>query len=98
MKKRLLLIIIAFSVSFISMVALSLFSMERFTTFTGYSDLVDHTHEVISQLYKMELHIRDVDRGERGYMITRDTMYLRFLNNAVDSIYSSISELGKITA
>jgi len=98
MRKRLLLIIIAFSVSFISMVALSLFSMERFTTFTSYSDLVDNTNLVISQLYKMELHIRDVDRGERGYMITRDTMYLRFLNNAVDSIQTSISELGKITA
>jgi signal transduction histidine kinase len=98
MRKRLLFIIIAFSVSFISMVALSLFSMERFTTFTNYSDLVDNTNVVISQLYKMELHIRDVDRAERGYMITRDTMYLRFLNNAVDSIYTSISELGKVTA
>ena len=98
MKKRLLLIIITFSVSFISMVALSLFSMERFTTFTKYSDLVDHTNVVITRLYKMELHIRDIDRSERGYMITNDTMYLRFLNNAVDSIYSSISALGIITA
>jgi len=97
MRKRLLLIIIAFSISFISMVALSLFSMERFTTFTRYSNLVEHTNVVISQLYKMELHIRDVDRSERGYMVTRDTMYLRFLNNAVDSIYSSIAELGKVT-
>src|ERR1700744_742855 len=97
MKRRLLLIVIAFSVSFISMVALSLFSMERFTTFTNYSDLVDHTNLVITKLYKMELHIRDIDRSERGYMITRDTMYLRFLNNAVDSIYSSIEALGAIT-
>ncbi len=98
MKKRLLLIIIAFSVSFISMVALSLFSMERFTTFTNYSDLVDHTNLVITKLYKMELHIRDIDRSERGYMITRDTMYLRFLNNAVDSIHSSIEAIAVNTA
>ncbi len=46
----------------------------------------------------MELHIRDIDRAERGYMITHDTMYLRFLNNAVDSIHSSINALGSITA
>jgi signal transduction histidine kinase len=97
MKKRLILIITAFSVSFVSMIALSLFSMERFTTLTNYSDLVDHTNVVISRLYSAEVSLRDIDRGERGYMITRDTMYLRFFNNAIDSIYLSIASIGHLT-
>lgn len=46
----------------------------------------------------MELHIRDIDRGERGYMITRDTMYLRFVNNAIDSIHATIRQIGELTA
>ncbi len=98
MKKRLLIIVIAFCVSFVSMIALSLFSMERFTTLTNYSDLVDHTNLVITKLYSTELYLKDIDRNERGYMVTRDTMYMRFFNNSIDSVYSSIADIGKITA
>ena len=96
MKKRLIIIVIAFCISFVSMVALSLFSMERFTTFTAYSDQVDHTNLVIKKILKTELHLRDIDRGERGYMITRDTMYLRFLNTAIDSIHILVRDIGDI--
>ncbi len=98
MKKRQLIIVIAFCVSFISMVALSLFSMQRFTTFTEYSDRVDHTNSVIKKILRTEMSLRDIDRAERGYMLTRDTMYLRFLNNAVDSIHSLLGQLKAITS
>jgi len=80
------------------MVALSLFSMGRFTTFTEYSAQVDHTNTVIKRILKTEIYLRDVDRAERGYMITRDTMYLRFFNSAIDSIQSLILNIGAITA
>ncbi len=93
MKKRLLIIITAFCVSFFSMIALSLFSMQRFTTFTTYAELVHHTNFVISKVYGTELSLRDIDRSERGYMLTHDTMYLRFFNNAVDSINSSVNTI-----
>jgi CHASE3 domain sensor protein len=93
MKKRLLFFIIAFCVSFASMVALSLYSMERFTTFTTYSDLVDQTHAVINELYKTEGCMKDLDRTERGYILTRDTIYTRYLNNAIDSVQPYIKHL-----
>ena len=97
MKKRLLIIIVAFGVSFVSMIALSLFSMERFTTFSTYSNLVDHTNFVIAKLYRTELSLKDIDRAERGYMLTKDTMYLRFFNNAVDSVYKLVGDIGQAT-
>ena len=97
MKKRLLIIILAFSISFVSMVALSLFSMERFTTFKMYSDAVDHTNSVIINMRAAEVSLRDIGLTERGYMITHDTMYLRNLNNAVDSLNKIVSLLGKTT-
>jgi len=98
MKRRLALISVAFSISFISMVALSLFSMQRFNTYMDYSNQMDHTGFVITQVLKTELSLRDIDRSERGYMITKDTMYLRFLNNAVDSISKTIGKLAVMTA
>jgi signal transduction histidine kinase len=97
MKKRLLLIVIAFSISFVVIVVLSLFSMRRFTTYTAYSDQVNHTNTVIKVILRTELYLRDIDRTERGYMVTHDTMYIRFLNNSIDSIYSVIANIGSIT-
>ncbi len=98
MKKRLLIIVIAFCASFVSMIALSLFSMARFSTFTSYSDAVDHTHSVIINIRSAEVSLRDVGLTERGYMITHDTMYLRFMNNSIDSINRCVDTLEKITA
>jgi signal transduction histidine kinase len=97
MRKRLLVFIIAFCISFVSMVGLSLFSMERFTRFTAYSDQVDHTNSVIKSIMRTEMNLKDIDRAERGYMITRDTMYLRFLNNSTDSLYTMIGYLSTLT-
>ncbi len=98
MKRRLLVIIIAFCVSFVSMIALSLFSMARFSTFTQFSDAVDHTNLVIIDIRSAEVALRDVGLTERGYMITHDTLYLRGLNNSIDSINKYVDTLEKITA
>src|SRR6202012_3167177 len=97
MRKRLTLIAVAFSVSFIMMGVLSLFSIERLNTYINYSDLMDHSGFVIEKIYDAEKSLRDIDRGERGYMITRDTMYLRFLNNAIDSMRGSIEDMRELT-
>ncbi len=93
MNKRPLLILIAFCISFIVMVGLSLFSIGRLTTFTEYSNELLHSNKVIRTLYKTEVYLKDVDRWERGYMLTHDTVYLRLVNNAIDSIYPSIDNL-----
>ncbi len=97
MKKRLLVIVVAFCISFVSMIALSLFSMARFSTFTQFSDAVDHTNLVIVNIRSAEVFLRDVGLTERGYMITHDTLYLRGLNNSIDSINKYVDTLEKIT-
>ena len=97
MKKRLLIIIIAFCVSFASMIALSLFSLARFNTYVAYSNQMDHTGFLIINIRTAEIGLRDIDRTERGYMITHDTMFLRFMNNAIDSINKTINILDKMT-
>jgi signal transduction histidine kinase len=93
MKKRLLFIVIAFSVSFVLMVSLSLFSIERFITYISYSDKVAHTNKVIAALYKTEVALKDLDRAERGYILTHDTAYLRFVNISVDSMRPALQQV-----
>ncbi len=97
MKRRLLFIIIAFSISFLIMGALSLVSIERLNTYIAYSDLMDHSGFVLDKIFSVEKGIRDIDRTERGYMITHDTMYIRLLHNSIDSIHRNIERLRKLT-
>lgn len=87
MKKRLRFIIIAFSVSFVVMASLSLFSLQQFDSFIRYSDEVDHSHRVIMQLYRLESEVKDIDKAERGFMLTRDTLYSGGLKRHMDSLY-----------
>jgi len=96
MKKKLLLIFFAFSVSFVTMVALSLFSLARFSTFMDYADEVTHTNSVIRKLYKTEVYLKDLDRWERGYIITGDTGYRRVMDNVIDSLEPSLTGLERL--
>lgn len=78
--------------------ALSLFSIERLNKYIYYSRMADKASFVIEEIFTGEKALRDIDRSERGYMITKDTMYIRFLNNAIDSINTSISDLRNLTS
>ncbi len=97
MKKRLRTILIAFSISFLLMAGLAFFSMERFATLIKYSNDVDHTHLVISKLYNTEGYVKDLDRGERGYMLTKDTVYSNRTLRAIDSLNNCLNVLRTLT-
>ena len=97
MKKRLIIIAGAFSISFLIMGALSLFSIQRLNKYVYYSRMADKSGYVLEKIYGAEKSLRDIDRTERGYMITKDTMYVRFLSNSCDSLKTSIADLKSIT-
>lgn len=97
MKKRLRLIIILFSISFIVMAGLSFFSIDKFTDLNNYSYLVDHSNKVIQELYKVESLAKDLDRAERGYMLTHDTMYQRLLYTSIRRVNPLIDSLRQLT-
>ncbi len=97
MKKRLIIIAGAFSISFLIMGALSLFSIERLNKYTYFSRLTDKSGFVLEKIFGAEKSLRDIDRTERGYMITKDTMYVRFLYNSFDSLKNNIRDLKELT-
>jgi signal transduction histidine kinase len=96
MKKRLRLIIIGFSVSFAMMAALSLFALRQFSSLVEYSDQVDHTNRVISQLFIIENLLQEIDVKERGYMISRDSVFIRELNTINTIILPETKKLQKL--
>ncbi|WP_345077979.1 sensor histidine kinase [Nemorincola caseinilytica] len=75
------------------MIALSLFSIGRFTTLTNHSNAVSHSNKVIRTLYRAEVYFKDVDRWERGYILANDTGYIRAINGASDSLVQMLDSL-----
>jgi signal transduction histidine kinase len=97
MRRGILIIFIAFCVSFLAVVGLSLFSIERYTTYTSYSDEVARSNKIIRALYKTEVLFKDMDRWERGYILTNDTTYLNGMYKAIDSLGPAVKELQETT-
>lgn len=75
------------------MIGLSLFSLGRFATFTNYADDVMHSNDVIRALFRTEVFFKDIDRWERGYILSNDTGYVRAIYNTTDSLLQMMDSL-----
>ena len=96
MKKRLRLIIVGYSVSFAIMAALSLYALRQFSSLIDYSDQVDHTNQVLSQLNSIENLLKEVDVKERGFMITKDSSFLEEMFIINSEILPQTENLSKL--
>jgi signal transduction histidine kinase len=97
MKKRLRLIITLFSASFLGMVALSFYSLQQFSTLTRYSNQVDHTNKLITQLYKAQDNIKEIDIKERGFMLSLDSTYFYQFVTTADELHNTMNSLKELT-
>jgi signal transduction histidine kinase len=95
-KKRLVFISTAFSASFVLLMVMSFFSMTRFITYAKLSNLMDTSGFIIDNIYQSEVHLRDIQRSERGYLISKDTSYLNIINSSFDSIYEDLVDLQRL--
>lgn len=93
MKRKLRLLVIAFSVSFLAMAGLSFYTMKQFESLIDFSDQITHTYQVINKLNSIEGTVKDLDIRERGYMITRDSTFLGAIDQATVRIEPTLSEL-----
>lgn len=90
------LIIISFVVSFILLVAAALYALRQINANNAFSAQVDHTNAVISELYQLDITVRDLDINERGYMLTGDSSYLRELSSIRKKIHPATQALRKL--
>jgi signal transduction histidine kinase len=93
MKRKFRLIIIAFSASFLVMAGLSFYSMKQFETLTQFSEQIDHTYQVINKLHIIESTVKELDIKERGFMITRDSIFLVDMETALTSVEPALTSL-----
>jgi len=76
---------------------LSYLSYQRLQYFISYTALVDHTHNVRLQLEQTLSYLKDAETGQRGFIITGDSVYLEPYLIATDKIALSLKMLDSLT-
>ncbi len=61
------------------------------------SDLVEHKYEVVIELEQMFSYLKDVETGQRGFIITQDSIYLKPYFSGRENINNSFAELKELT-
>ncbi|HEV2101171.1 MAG TPA: PAS domain S-box protein [Candidatus Acidoferrum sp.] len=85
-------------------VALALLAVVGFTAYLEVVKLrendarVDHTHQVISSLRRVQALVADAETGQRGYVITGDKLFLSPYTNAVNELDGELATLRTLTA
>ena len=87
------------SASLATLIVLSIIFYNRFDSFVKFSEQTAHTYSVIDQLERSESILKDVETGTRGFIITRDTNFLRpqfrataLLKPALDSLKNLLAD------
>lgn len=72
-------------------------TFKHITVLKKSSDFVTNSHAVNTELERLISYLKDAETGQRGYLLTKDTAFLRPYNSSKDLIRDSFNELSKLT-
>lgn len=93
-----LLIPIAFVISVFILFFIVSISYKQIKTLNDSSKLVVHSQNVHIEIKQLLSDIRDAETGQRGYLLTKDTGFLRPYNGAYEKANASFENLKQLTA
>ncbi|MFN8290641.1 MAG: CHASE3 domain-containing protein [Chitinophagaceae bacterium] len=85
-----------FVIAFFIMIACYVISMYNNRRIEGQAKIVDHTNQVILNLERLMLSVRNAEAGTRGYILTRNTAFLSpyfGARNDADSLFAELQSL-----
>lgn len=65
-------------------------SYKRFQSVTDSEKLVIHSHQVVHSLEELFSTLKDAETGQRGYLLTRDTSFLRPYTTSLNIVRSKM--------
>ena len=81
----------------ILMAARALFAYRTLDQQKQRGNQVVHTHEVLDQIETLSNHLTDAETGQRGYLLTGQTIYLRPYSMALQHIDRDVAHLQQLT-
>jgi signal transduction histidine kinase/DNA-binding response OmpR family regulator/CHASE3 domain sensor protein len=89
---------IGFGLSLLILIITSVASYSSIRNLMDSSQWVDHTDSVLIRIDRVQSLFRNAESGQRGYLLTGDTTYLRALNGAEEEINILVDSLDEMTA
>jgi CHASE3 domain sensor protein len=89
---------IGFGLSLLLLVITSVASYTSIKRQMEASKWVDHTDSVIIKTDRALFTLRDAESGQRGYLLTGDSTFLRDFNGALDTLHGIIDSIAEMTA
>lgn len=93
MRRSLLIVYGLFFVSLSILGSLALIFYERYSDYIQYADMVEQTYEKITELNRLTTHLKDIETGQRGFFLTRDSSFLQPYHAGVDQIKGTYMKL-----
>jgi signal transduction histidine kinase len=92
-KKNLRIIYGAFVLSLLIILVISFISAKQLSSLLKYNEQVTNTDRVINLLSNVEVQLLEAESSQRGYLLTRDSSYLKDFFIAPKTIYGVLDSL-----
>lgn len=79
------------------LLGVAFFYLSKLNALENYSSRVDHSYRVILQMGKLEKKILDAETGQRGFIITKDSIFLEPYSRSHKEILGIFQELDTLT-
>lgn len=97
MRKKRLLIYFCICMALFVLLGVAFFYLSRLNALENYSARVDHSYRVILQMGKLEKKLLDAETGQRGFIITSDSIFLEPYFESHEEILHIFQELDTLT-
>src|SRR6186713_1949835 len=97
MLKNLFLVYGLFFISLMILGSLSLTFYQRYSVYTQYADAVEQTYETIAELNRLTTFLKDAETGQRGFLLTNDSSFLRSYIEGIANIKTAFAVVQKLT-
>ncbi len=88
---------IGFGLSLLLLIITSVASYSSISNQVTASKWVDHTDSVIIKTDRALFTLRDAESGQRGFLLTGDSTFLRDFNGALDTLHGIIDSISEMT-
>lgn len=96
MKKR-YIIYACITVAVLTLFGVAIFYLTKLKALEEYSKRVDHSYRIILQITKLEKNLLDAETGQRGFIITQDSTFLKPYSQSYNNINDIFLELDTLT-
>lgn len=89
---------IIFAISLLILFLIGIITVKHINNISDSSKALIHTYEVNLELERLYSYIKDSENSMRGYLISKDSLYLKLYQKDIKNINNSFSSLKKLTS